>query len=453
MRFPHVAARVFDTPLLIAPAKLQAVLGVLGPRLGFDLSAEGGAKLLYDEDEDYDGRERKPYWIENGVARIPIYGTLIHRLDWMDALSGLTSYQQISSALQAALADPLAASIVLDIDSSGGEVPGCFDLADEVFAARGVKPIVAVANEYAMSGAYLIGSAADELVIAQTGLAGSVGVVWTHLDVSEANKMRGVAVTHLYAGAHKIDGTPHKPLTAGAKRSIQADVDKIYGMFVAAVARNRSLDADAVIATEAEIYRGDDAVAIGFADRVGTLKETMEQLAESSRPPAIATTGTRAVSAQTQRSAMTNKQTGAAGGEPAANASASEQRSQAAAIDVEAIHREAAATATTAAITAERARIRAITASPEAEGRAELAAHLAFETDMSAEQAKELLAKAPKATEAKGNPFEAAMNKVANPQVGADAAAGTQGGDEAEATRLAANIVALHRGPAKQAQG
>ena len=30
---PHVASRVFGTPLMIARAKLEVILGVLGPRL------------------------------------------------------------------------------------------------------------------------------------------------------------------------------------------------------------------------------------------------------------------------------------------------------------------------------------------------------------------------------------------------------------------------------------
>ncbi|KAA0579022.1 hypothetical protein FZ983_17000 [Azospirillum sp. B21] len=82
----------------------------------------------------------------------------------------------------------------------------------------------------------------------------------------------------------------------------------------------------------------------------------------------------------------------------------------------------------------ERTRCASIFAAPEAEGRVQLAAQLAFTTDLSAEQAVGILkaspaAAAPAATPA--NPFVAAMGSVPNPQVGADAEAGT--GDDAQA--------------------
>lgn len=72
----------------------------------------------------------------------------------------------------------------------------------------------------------------------------------------------------------------------------------------------------------------------------------------------------------------------------------------------------------------ERVRIKAITGCDEAKGRETLAEHLAFNTEMSADDAKKLLAAAPKAAAKEANdsnPFEAAMVASGNPRVGADA--------------------------------
>lgn len=447
MRYPHVAARVFDTPLLIARAKLGAVLSVLGPRLGFEVKKGEGIALFSDDDEDYEPVvESTPgYTIENGVARIIVYGTLLHRSDWLSSLSGLTSYQSVAEAFRAALADPQVAAIVFDIDSCGGEVSGCFDLGDEIFAARGQKPMVAVANEFALSGGYPIASAADEIVICQTGLVGSIGVVWTHVDHSEQNKMLGLAVTHIFKGKHKIDGDPEHPLTDQAKDSIGADMSKIYDVFVAVVARNRGMDAAAVIATEAEIYRGESGVAIGLADRVGTLKEVMEQLADTSRPPAN-TSGTyySAGSARAERSSM--KTNPAAGGDPAAPGMTDAEMQAEAARVVAA----AKAEATAAAITAERTRIKSIMTHAEAAGRTEMASHLAFDTDMASDAAIALLGKAPKAEAAKGGGFEAQMDKTLNPKVGADTGKTGAAAEDAEAAQLASQVVAFSPRPARK---
>ena len=123
---PHVAGRVFDAPLLIARAKLDTILGVLAPRLRGETLPFGAKPTMRD------------YEVQNGVAIIPVVGTLVRRTVGLEAQSGLTSYGLIAERLDAALADNAVKGILLDIDSPGGEAGGVFDLADKIFAARKV---------------------------------------------------------------------------------------------------------------------------------------------------------------------------------------------------------------------------------------------------------------------------------------------------------------------------
>ena len=269
---PHIASRLFGTPLLVARPKLDVILGVLGPRFA------GHALEPMDIGSVPD---RELEITPEGVAIVPVTGTLVSRSGYLAAASGLVSYNDIGDAIEAAAIDPRVRAIVLDIDSPGGEVGGLFDLADRIAAIRQAsgKPIQAVANETALSAAYAIACAADGITVTQTGEVGSVGVVAVHVDESGADARAGLAWTFVHAGERKVDGNPHESLSPRARADIQADVDALYERFVSLVARRRTLSPEAVRATEAAVYRGDLAVQAGLADRVGTLRQAVGQLA------------------------------------------------------------------------------------------------------------------------------------------------------------------------------
>jgi len=73
------------------------------------------------------------------VALIRISGPLFYKSE--------TGYAGIRKNLRMAMRDRFIKSVLLDIDSPGGEVAGVFDLVDEIYAARKEKPIVAISNE------------------------------------------------------------------------------------------------------------------------------------------------------------------------------------------------------------------------------------------------------------------------------------------------------------------
>lgn len=83
---------------------------------------------------------------------------------------------------------------------------------------------------------------------------------------------------------------------------------------------------------------------------------------------------------------------------------------------------------------AERDRVKAIVTHAEAQDRSEMAQHLAFETDMSVEQATALLAKSPKAAAAAGGLAAAMAGRT--PAVTADAGNGDGSGTQ-EPTAIA----------------
>ena len=275
---PHLATRLFGVPLAIHRPKLDVILSVLGHRVGLtELAAPTG----------FTPPARAAPSQTPKVAVIPIHGTLVRRTVGLEAESGLTSYASLAAQLDAALASPEVAAILLDIDSPGGESSGVFDLADRIRAATQVKPVWAVANDMAFSAAYALASAATKVFVSRTGGVGSIGVIAMHVDQSVKDAQDGVRYTAVFAGDRKNDLNPHQPISDQAHAQLQAEVNRIYGLFVETVSRHRRLDPSAVRDTEAGLFFGQAAVGIGLADAIGTFDDALAQLLESLSPSPV----------------------------------------------------------------------------------------------------------------------------------------------------------------------
>ncbi len=398
LNYPQLAARIFNVPLLIAPAKLEVILSVLGPKMSFE------APALRLNTHDITPAE-KPYRVEEGVAIIPVRGTLVQRAMGLEAWSGLRSYAGIRADFDQAVSDRDVRGILFDIDSPGGEAAGVFDLADHIYNARGQKPITAIANEQATSAAYLIASSADQVIATRTAYTGSVGVVTSHLDVSKATDRRGIAVTYIYAGKHKIDGHPFAPLPDEVRANIQGNVNEIYDLFVDTVARNRGRDPDEVRATEAAIFMGRAANEFHLIDGVQAFDQTLKQATE--RPSAGVAVGPQL---NTEETTMPEDKT-------AKTVTLTEEQLE----TMRAEDREKASNVGMAeGRKLERERVKAILHSEQAAGRHDLALHIATETDLSTEHAEAVLAAAPVGK--KGPSLAERMAQEKTPNLGPDAA-------------------------------
>lgn len=288
----HLAQRVFNTPLLISKRKFDAIVMAIGPRLGLDPDEFHASAISIEEHSlevpverpraSYPGTKWSDFGdyavTDNGTAIIPIHGTLVRRADWIDAMSGMRSYESIRSDFAAALDDKYVARILLDCDSGGGEVNDCFDLSDVIYAARSIKPIHSFANDYAFSAMYAIASSAQTVSVTRVGGVGSIGVIFVHCDQSEFDKKMGVKYKAIYSGKHKNDFSQHEPLSKDVEAEGQREIDRLDGMFDVLVARNRGLKVEQVDATEAGVYYGAEGVAAGLADQVVTFDELMAQI-------------------------------------------------------------------------------------------------------------------------------------------------------------------------------
>ncbi len=269
MNLPHLAQRLFNTPLALHPRKAEVVMAALTDRFGLTR-----IQLMSDWDDEDDSFSRQArdtgYDVVEGIAIIPIQGTLVQKLGTLRPYSGMTGYDGIRSCFLRALNDGEVKAICLDIDSPGGEVAGCFDLVDEIYAARGSKPVWAILSESAYSAAYALASAADKIIVPRTGGVGSVGVIVMHVDWSQKIKNDGLQVTIITYGDRKAESNPYEPLSETARKAIQSDIDEMGRLFVRTVSRNRGITEKTVRDTEAACFLGADGVQLGLADRVAS---------------------------------------------------------------------------------------------------------------------------------------------------------------------------------------
>lgn len=342
----RIADRLLGRPLLITPHKAEIIYSLLEGRLNLD-----ERPAAYREPAPSSRRSNSGVFVvpvTEGVAHITVDGSLVNRGAYVGASSGLVSYEGIHAQIAAAHADKQVKGILLDLNTPGGEVGGLFALCQRIRAARAAKPVIAFINDMAASAGYAIAAQASQVIVSPSSVVGSIGVVLLHLDRSAQMAAQGVRPTLIHAGAHKVDGNPFEPLPDDARHRLQAEVNQLYDLLLESVATGRGarLTAAAARATEAETYIGKDGVARGLADAIAPFHAVMRALSA----------GRTIEAAAPARMAVP--------GDPSA--------------------------------AAEKARLRSILGGNEAEGREQLAQHLAFETDVSADAAHAILAQAPR---------------------------------------------------------
>lgn len=439
-QFPQIAARVLNTPLLLEPAYARVFFSAMASRLGINSLADAEGRILVGQllrasADSYTrtctnkyGEEEEVYQVRRGVAIIPVQGTLVHRFGHLNPYSGMTGYDGILQRVSAALADTDVQAVLLDLNTPGGEVAGCFDTARTLRSLADAvgKQLWALCCDMNCSAGMALASAAHRRLITQTGRAGSVGVVMAHANHAQQLEDQGVDVTLIHSGARKVDGNPYGALPPDVLERFQAETDTLRTEFAQLVSDHMGLSLEAVLATEAAVFRGQSAIEVGLADELVNGHEAIGIFSEHlSLQGKTTTLGTTMSTTDTTPQATTPATSPAAGAEqPAPVAAAPTPAPAADAV----ITPEAAAAAAMA-------RVQGIMG---LEGAADYSAttnYMAFSTGLTVEQAKGLMATlpAPSTTERMGAALDSVMANEQQPDVGADA------GDQSAGNQLLAD--------------
>lgn len=295
LAFERICAQVFDQPLLYHPRKAETLARMMGPRLtGHPVTvvngqgtvdhvafADGRASMGVIGDRlgrAFDKHNVVPFQVVDGVAFIPIEGTLVYKGAWVGSFSGETSYQGLQTQIARAKARSDVKGVVFEVDSFGGQGNGAFDTADAIRDLSKAKPTISILTDFAYSAGYMLASQARQIVMPEFGGAGSIGVVMMHADFSEALEKDGIKVTFIHAGKHKVDGNSFQALPTELFERWQAECEAMRTRFaeVVGAGRGKRFTKAAALKTEADVYDAADALKLGLVDAVGKPQEAFE---------------------------------------------------------------------------------------------------------------------------------------------------------------------------------
>lgn len=208
--------------------------------------------------------------VRGSTAIIPVSGPIFRYANMFTDISGATSIAVLARDFNEALENSAIENIILEIDSPGGQVAGVSEFADMVRAAH--KPVIAYVSDMGASAAYWIAAAADEIVISKTSVVGSIGVVAT---LSAANDDGTIEIVSTQSPDKRVDVK-----TKEGRGKIQKEIDSLAKVFVSSVAVFRGVDEETVLADfgKGGVLVGEDAVAVGMVDRVGSLESLITGL-------------------------------------------------------------------------------------------------------------------------------------------------------------------------------
>ena len=200
---------------------------------------------------------------------------------YWDSLFGFGSYASVRAMLAQAVADDRVASILLRIDSPGGQCRGVDDLAQDVAKADEKKPVFAYVEDLCASAAYYVAAGARAIYANRTAQVGSIGTYGLVVDDSKFWEAAGIKFHLLTTGEFKGAGETGQPITDAQLAEFQKEVDGYSDFFVKAVSDGRDMTAKQVKdVADGRIWFAAEAKTMGLIDGVKTLDEVLGSLLE-----------------------------------------------------------------------------------------------------------------------------------------------------------------------------
>ena len=212
------------------------------------------------------------------LAVVNIVGTI----DSSSSQSTVNS-DDTSKALKRAFEAKSSKAIALNINSPGGSPVQSDEIWQEIRYLKKQYPnkkVYAVIGDMGASGAYYIASAADEIIVNPSSLVGSIGVIMPNYGLSGLAQKLGVEDRTLTSGNNKDILSMTKPINPAQQAHVQAVLDNVHSHFIRAVkeGRGKRLKSNDPAIFSGLFWTGEQAVALGIADRNGSITTLMREL-------------------------------------------------------------------------------------------------------------------------------------------------------------------------------
>jgi protease-4 len=177
--------------------------------------------------------------------------------------------------------DEAVKAIVFRIESPGGEIEPCQEILVEIERIKETKTIVVSMAGTAASGGYYISTPAHKIVALPTTQTGSIGVIYSVMNIEELLEKLGIEIEIYKGGKYKDMYWGLRELTPEEEEIVQEMVDEYYQQFIDVVVEGRGLSEEEVrsLAT-GQLYTGTRAKELGLVDELGDLDTAIDLAAE-----------------------------------------------------------------------------------------------------------------------------------------------------------------------------
>lgn len=187
------------------------------------------------------------------------------------------NYKHLAEPLKQAFTRYHSSSVGLIINSPGGSPSQAEALATYIRALSKIynKKVIAFGEDLMTSGAYYLACAASEIYVCETSIVGSIGVIMTSFEFTEAMKKLGIKRRLIAKGKNKALFDPFVPESSENRQILEEVLTDVHRNFVDWVVANRGkkirLDRDEM--ATGRIWTGKQAVELGLADGIMTVHE------------------------------------------------------------------------------------------------------------------------------------------------------------------------------------
>jgi protease-4 len=179
------------------------------------------------------------------------------------------------------LAESNAMAVIVHVNSPGGTVAGSEELYNSLIKIKSKKPMVVVVNGIAASGGYIAAMAGDRILVQQSAIVGSIGVIFQYPNVTELLKTIGVQIESIKSSPLKAAPSGYEPTSPEARAAVEAMVKDSYDWFRTLVRDRRHLDAESLQrVADGRVFTGRQAVELKLVDSLGDEQAAIDWLAK-----------------------------------------------------------------------------------------------------------------------------------------------------------------------------
>jgi len=221
------------------------------------------------------------------IGIVNLRGSIVDHRDDSGGGSGIVA-DRVVPLLRALRRDINVKAVILRISSPGGSAFASDRIWREVHTLAKKKPVIGSLGDVAASGGYYIATACDHLLVEQSTITGSIGVVAGKFSLKGLYRRLGIGKSTIQRGESAGIFSLSAPFSDKERDRLKKILAETHRQFKERVGKGRSLKQDKVEEVgQGQVFTGDQAVKLGLADEFGSLERALEVARIKAKLPAL----------------------------------------------------------------------------------------------------------------------------------------------------------------------